>query len=78
MRMTSDSSAVRHIISTVERHMETGLMSLTTSDLSQMFWLFLLLRSLSACGNAFSFGVAVPMIGDLYQSAITHFETAKK
>ncbi|GMT06816.1 hypothetical protein PENTCL1PPCAC_28990, partial [Pristionchus entomophagus] len=35
---------------------------------ANMFWLFLLLRSLSACGNAISFGVAVPMIGDLYQN----------
>ncbi|KAF8353769.1 hypothetical protein PRIPAC_95392 [Pristionchus pacificus] len=35
---------------------------------SNMFWLFLLLRSVSACGNAISFGVAVPMIGDLFQN----------
>ncbi|GMT35874.1 hypothetical protein PFISCL1PPCAC_27171 [Pristionchus fissidentatus] len=34
----------------------------------EMFWLFLILRSLSACGNAISFGVAVPMIGDLFQN----------
>ncbi|GMR51590.1 hypothetical protein PMAYCL1PPCAC_21785 [Pristionchus mayeri] len=35
---------------------------------ANMFWLFLLLRSLSACGNAITFGVAVPMIGDVYQN----------
>ncbi|GMR62884.1 hypothetical protein PMAYCL1PPCAC_33079, partial [Pristionchus mayeri] len=58
----------RKVILLVANGAWTVLMVASSFVPANMFWLFLLLRSISACGNAISFGIAVPMIGDLWQN----------